>query len=79
MIRGSGWWSDFWKGICNFFMGIVAPVALVVLALVTPLALPLIATTLSAAALGINVVIQTVSFVVKTGSLMEKVMRYGKD
>ncbi|MDD2954653.1 MAG: cysteine peptidase family C39 domain-containing protein, partial [Parabacteroides sp.] len=65
-IRGSGWWNDFWKGIVNFFQKIVAPVATILTFIpgLQPLGLALH---------GLNIIIQTVSFVVKTGTLMDVV------
>lgn len=65
-IRGSSWWSDFWKGIVNFFQNIIAPIAAILL-FIPPLA------PLAAIALGINIIVQTVSFVVHTGTLMDVV------
>jgi len=63
-IRGSGWWADLWRGIVNFFQKIIAPVATIVMLIpgLQPLALALH---------GLNIIIQTVSFVVKTGTLMD--------
>ncbi|MBU0605359.1 MAG: hypothetical protein KKH77_03630, partial [Candidatus Omnitrophica bacterium] len=64
-IRGSGWWGDFWRGIVNFFQKIAAPIGAILL--FTPLA------PIGAVLLGINIVVQTVSFVVRTGTLMDVV------
>ncbi|MCX5678862.1 MAG: cysteine peptidase family C39 domain-containing protein [Candidatus Omnitrophica bacterium] len=64
-IRGSGWWSDFWRGIVNFFQRIIAPIGAILL--FTPLA------SVGAILIGINVVVQTISFVVHTGTLMDVV------
>ena len=63
-IRGSSWWSSFWKGIVSFFQNIIAPVASILMFVpgLQPLAIGLHA---------LNVVIQTVSFIVKTGTLMD--------
>jgi YD repeat-containing protein len=63
-IRGSGWWENFWKGIVNFFQKIIAPVAAILL-MIPPLA------PIGAVLAGINIVIQTISFVVRTGTLMD--------
>ncbi|MFA5146202.1 MAG: LamG-like jellyroll fold domain-containing protein [Candidatus Omnitrophota bacterium] len=63
-IRGSGWWEKFWKGIVKFFQKIVAPVAAILL-MIPPLA------PIGAVLAGINIVIQTISFVVHTGTLMD--------
>ncbi|RKY43224.1 MAG: hypothetical protein DRP85_00030 [Candidatus Makaraimicrobium thalassicum] len=70
-IRGSGWWQKFWKGIVNFFQKIVAPVATVLLFV------PGVGQLIGAVALGINILIQTVSYVVRTGTLMDVVWSVG--
>jgi len=63
-IRGSGWWENFWKGVVGLFQNIVAPVAVVLLMI--PSLAPI-----GAVLLGINIVVQTISFVVHTGTLMD--------
>ncbi|MFH0763460.1 MAG: cysteine peptidase family C39 domain-containing protein [Candidatus Omnitrophota bacterium] len=67
-IRGSGWWEDFWRGIVNFFQKIIAPVSTVLMMLwvVNP-----VFGGIGAVLAALNVVVQTVSFVVKTGTLMD--------
>src|SRR4030042_4916727 len=70
IIRGSGWWQKLWKGIVSFFQKIVAPIATVLLFI--PGLQPI-----GAIALWINVMIQTVSFVVRTGTLMDIVWSVG--
>ncbi|MDP2928511.1 MAG: cysteine peptidase family C39 domain-containing protein, partial [Candidatus Omnitrophota bacterium] len=60
-IRGSGWWEDFWRGIVSFFQKIIAPIAAILL-MIPPLA------PIGAVLAGINIVIQTISFVVGTGT-----------
>jgi len=73
-IRGSGWWQDFWKGVVNFFQKIIAPVALILIAIAQPQTIPAI---LGYAMLGLNVMIQTISFVVRTGTLMVVALSIG--
>ncbi|MFC1624085.1 Ig-like domain-containing protein [Candidatus Omnitrophota bacterium] len=65
-IRGAGWFKKIWKKVVNFFQKIIAPVASVMMLLpgLQPLAL---------AAHALNVVVQTVSFAVGTGDLMDVV------
>ncbi len=69
-IRGSGWWDKFWKGVVNFFSKVAAPVAAVLMFIpgAQPLALAL---------LGVNAVIQTVSFVARTGTLLDAAFAVG--
>ena len=64
-IRGSSWWSQFWKGIVNFFQKILAPIGAILL--FTPFA------PIGAVLIGLNIVVQTISFVVHTGTLMDVV------
>jgi len=66
-IRGSGWWEDFWKGIVKFFQMIIAPVATILMCIPGPTQI------IGAALHGLNMIIQTVSFAVNTGSLMDVV------
>ncbi|NQT23560.1 MAG: hypothetical protein HQ579_09025, partial [Candidatus Omnitrophica bacterium] len=65
-IRGSGWWEDFWKGIVGFFQMIIAPIASILIMI------PIFPINLIGAALhGLNIIIQTISFVARTGTLMD--------
>ncbi len=63
-IRGSGWWSKFWRGVASFFQKIIAPVAsiLTLIPALAPIGLALHA---------LNIIIQTISFVAGTGTLMD--------
>ncbi|MFH1837352.1 MAG: cysteine peptidase family C39 domain-containing protein, partial [Candidatus Omnitrophota bacterium] len=69
-IRGAGWWEKFWKGIVSFFQKIIAPIATILLFI--PGGQPI-----GLALLGLNAVIQTVSFVARTGSLLDMAFAVG--
>ncbi|MFH1790380.1 MAG: LamG-like jellyroll fold domain-containing protein, partial [Candidatus Omnitrophota bacterium] len=63
-IRGAGWWTKFWKGIVTAFQKVIAPIATILTFIpgLQPIGLILH---------GLNIIIQTVSFVARTGSLMD--------
>ena len=64
MIRGSGWWKKFLKGVYNFYNKVISPILIIIgsVLLKTPL-MPL-----GAAILGFNLLVHTLAAVVRVGT-----------
>jgi len=74
-IRGAGWWKKFWKGVTKVFQ-ILAPIVAFVLIVSNPAGWAL-GPAIGYALLGLNVMIQTISFVARTGTLIDIVLSIG--